>query len=173
LQGLPLRLFQRKIEIAQPLTQQQVNRAMQRLLNGQPICGEEGLPACDKIPRTLLARAMKAGRDRMEDRLGCVFRRGTREQPLPPDETRPFCDQQPPESLPCVFLPGPNDPPLPEDETRPLCPQLPAGTTLRDLRADNRVCVFRPRPGDPPLPASETRPFCPDPTPQRPARRGG
>ncbi|MBZ0303822.1 MAG: hypothetical protein K8J31_29040 [Anaerolineae bacterium] len=139
LEGIPLRLLQRRIEIARPLTQQQVNRAMQRLLSGQPICGVEGLPNCDRIPRTLLARAMKASRASMENRLGCAFRRGANETPLAPDDSRPYCDQQPPESLPCVFVPGPDDPPLPERETRPLCPQLPENMTLRGLRRDNRI----------------------------------
>jgi hypothetical protein len=137
LQGIPIRLLQRRIDIAPPLTQQQVNRIMQRMLAGEPICGVEGLPDCDRIPRTLLARAMKASRAIMEERLSCVFRRGLRERPLRPNETRPFCDELPPESLPCVFLPGPDAPALPPDETRPFCPQLPEGTTLRGLR-ENR-----------------------------------
>jgi hypothetical protein len=132
LQGIPIRLLQRRIAIAPPLTQAQVNRIMQRMLAGEPICGVEGLPSCDRIPRTLLARAMKASRANLEERLQCVFRRGPRERPLPADETRPFCDELPPESLPCVFLPG--DASLSPDETRPFCPQLPEGTSLRGLR---------------------------------------
>ena len=134
LQGIPIRLLERRIDIAPPLTQEQVNRIMQRLLNGEPICGAEGLPSCDRIPRTLLARAMRASRASMEERLDCVFRRGLRERPLQANESRPFCDELPPESLPCVFLPGADDPALPPDETRPFCPQLPEGTTLRGLR---------------------------------------
>ncbi|MAS32657.1 MAG: hypothetical protein CL610_01545 [Anaerolineaceae bacterium] len=142
LQGIPTRLLQREVEIARPLTQQQVNRMTQRMLSGESICGGVGLPSCDRIPRSLLARAMKASRARFEDQLGCVFRRGASET-SPAGESRPFCDEQPPETLPCVFVPGADDQPLPANETRPFCPQLPDDTTLRDLR-----------PADPPNPTA-------------------
>ena len=133
LRGLPTQLLERPIDIAPPLTQEQVNTILQRLLNGEPICGEAGLPECDQIPRSMLSRAMSASRENLENRLGCVFRRSSG-MPVPADETRPFCDEQPPENLPCVFVPGPDDPPLAEDETRPFCPQLPPGMTFEDLR---------------------------------------
>lgn len=129
LEGIPLRLLQRRINVAPPLTASQVSEIMRRLNAGEPLCGEAPLPSCDRVPKELLARALKATRARLEDRLNCVFRRGA----MPPNETRPFCDTLPPESLPCVFLPGPNDPPLSETETRPYCPQLP-----EDWRRSNR-----------------------------------
>jgi hypothetical protein len=145
LSGIPTRLLQRNIEIAQPLTREQVNGAMQRLLSGQPVCDGDGLPNCDQVPRTLLARAMKASRTNMENQLGCVFRRDS-DEALADGETRPFCDEQPPETLPCVFVPGPDDAELSADESRPFCPQLPEDTTFRSLRNDLQEAP-RPRLG--------------------------
>ncbi len=136
LEGIPLRLLQRRINVASPLTADQVSEIMRRLAAGEPICGEAPLPDCDRVPKELIARALKASRARLEDRLNCVFRRGPRQQ-MPADETRPFCDTLPPESLPCVFLPGPNDPPLPDTETRPYCPQMPEGSPRPNLGPRN------------------------------------
>lgn len=125
LRGIPIRLLQRQVEIAPPLTQQQVDELLERVANGEPICGEPPYPPCDKVPRRAIIRLLSEQRERLEERLQCVFRRGPNEPPLPIRETRPFCDELPPEILPCVFLPGTNDPPLPETEERPFCPQLP------------------------------------------------
>lgn len=124
LNGLPLRLLQRQIEIRTPLTRAQMRELQRRLINGEQICGEEPFPPCDKVPKRALVRMMRVGRERLEERLQCVFRRFPNEPPLPPGETRPFCDEVARE-LPCVFLPGPNDPPLPRNERRPYCPQIP------------------------------------------------
>jgi hypothetical protein len=125
LRGLPLRLLQRRIDINRPLTPQDMRELQRRLLTGEPICGEEPFPSCDHVPRRSLVRLMRAGRERLEGRLQCVFRRFPNEQPLPANESRPFCDTLPPDTLPCVFLPGSDQPPLPENERRPFCPQLP------------------------------------------------
>lgn len=123
--GLPLRLLQRRIDINRPLTRQEMRELQRRLLTGEPVCGEEPFPSCDHVPRRSLIRLLRAGRDRLEERLQCVFRRFPNEQQLSADETRPFCDTLPPDTLPCVFLPGADQPPLPENERRPYCPQLP------------------------------------------------
>lgn len=123
--SLPLRLLQRQIDINRPLTRQDMRELQRRLLTGEPICGEEPFPSCDHVPRRSLVRLMRAGRERLEGRLQCVFRRFPNEQPLSADESRPFCDTLPPDILPCVFLPGSDQPPLPENERRPFCPQLP------------------------------------------------
>jgi hypothetical protein len=125
LQGLPLRLLQRQIDINRPLTRAEMRELQRRILTGEQICGEEPFPSCDKVPRRAIIRLMRSGRERLENRLQCVFRRFPNEDPLSSDETRPFCDELPPETLPCVFVPGADDPPLPEDERRPYCPQLP------------------------------------------------
>ncbi len=123
--GLPLRLLERRIDINQPLTRQDMRELQRRLITGEPICGEEPFPSCDHVPRRSLVRLMRAGRERLEERLQCVFRRFPNEQPLSTDETRPFCDTLPPDTLPCAFLPASDQPQLPENERRPLCPQLP------------------------------------------------
>ena len=122
---LPIHLLQRPIEIRPPLTGEQVAGVIERVDAGEPICGEGPLPSCDRVPDQLVARARRRGRVHLEDQLACVFRRDTHEMPLPGDETRPFCDELPPDNLPCVFLPGPGDSALPDNETRPPCPQLP------------------------------------------------
>jgi hypothetical protein len=48
--ALPVRLLQRDIEIAPPLDEGELERLQTRLLSGEPLCGEEGLPACEDYP---------------------------------------------------------------------------------------------------------------------------
>lgn len=127
--GLPLRLLQRKIDINRPLTRQEMRELERRLLTGEPVCGEEPFPSCDHVPRRSLIRLMRAGRERLEERLQCVFRRFPNEPPLSDNESRPFCDTLQLDTLPCVFLPASDQPPLPETERRPYCPQLPPDPT--------------------------------------------
>jgi hypothetical protein len=131
LAGIPIRLLQRQIEIAPPLSQEQVSDLLERVANGEPICGEPPYPSCDHVPRRALLRLLREGRERLEERLQCVFRRAADEDAVAANETRPFCDELPPELLPCVFIPAAGEPPLSPDETRPFCPQLPEGRRLR------------------------------------------
>jgi hypothetical protein len=128
LRGLPMRLLQRKVDINRPLTQPEMRALFQRIADGEPVCGQDPFPSCDRVPRRAIIRLLKAGRERLENRLQCVFRRGPDEEPLPPGETRPFCDELP-YKLPCVFMPGPNDPPIPPSDRRPYCPQIPPEPT--------------------------------------------
>jgi hypothetical protein len=50
LDSLPLRLLQRDIEIAPALDEGELERLQTRILTGEPICGEEGLPSCSDYP---------------------------------------------------------------------------------------------------------------------------
>jgi len=50
LHALPLRLLGRRIEIAPALDEGQLERLQQRILSGDPLCGEEGLPSCEDHP---------------------------------------------------------------------------------------------------------------------------
>jgi hypothetical protein len=50
LQALPLRLLRRQIEIIPGLDDGQLERLQARILTGDPLCGEDGLPACDRYP---------------------------------------------------------------------------------------------------------------------------
>ncbi|MBZ0293202.1 MAG: hypothetical protein K8L99_11610 [Anaerolineae bacterium] len=124
--GLPVRLLQRQIDINRPLTAAEVRELQRRLVAGEAICGEEPFPSCDKVPRLALIRSLRQGREGLEDRLDCVFRRYPGEEPLPETETRPFCDTLPPAQLPCQFVPQDGEQPrLPRLDRRPYCPQLP------------------------------------------------
>jgi hypothetical protein len=147
---LPLALLERPIELADPLPTEEVDALNARIRAGEPMCGQEPFPPCDKFPD-------------VRDLRSCVMPPGPDDPPLPEDEKRPFCEEQPREAgmpvddRPCVMPPGPNDPPLPEDEKRPFCEEQ-----LReaDMPVDDRPCVMPPGPNDPPLPPDETRPFC-------------
>lgn len=127
LAGIPIRLLQRQIEIAPPLTQEQVSALLLRIANGEPVCGEAPYPSCDRVPLRAVMRLLGERRDRLEDQLQCVFRRALDEDAIAATETRPYCDELPAEILPCVFIPAPNEPPIPAGETRPYCPQMPEG----------------------------------------------
>ncbi len=48
LNALPLRLLERKIEVAPPLTPEQLERLLARLAAGEPPCGDDLLP-CDRL----------------------------------------------------------------------------------------------------------------------------
>jgi hypothetical protein len=50
LSALPLRLLSRAIEIAPPLDEGELERLQTRILTGEPLCGEEGLPSCSDYP---------------------------------------------------------------------------------------------------------------------------
>jgi hypothetical protein len=56
LQSLPLRLLQRKITAAPPLTPDQINLVVQRIQNGQLPCGEAPFPPCAKFARFIQHR---------------------------------------------------------------------------------------------------------------------
>lgn len=157
--NLPLGLLERPIELAEPLPAEEVDELNARIRAGEPMCGQEPFPDCDKFPGVRELRS-------------CVMPPGTDDPALPADEKRPLC---PPlverlderrDERDCVMRPGPGAPPLPADETRPFCEEQPQGPTEP---IDDRPCVMRPGPNDPPLPADETRPFCED----RPGGRPG
>jgi hypothetical protein len=56
LQNLPIRLLQRRINIAPPLTPEQLQLVRERIQNDQLPCGVEGLPPCDQFVRFLRTR---------------------------------------------------------------------------------------------------------------------
>jgi len=56
LQALPLRLLQRRIDIAPPLTPEQLQLVRDRIQAGQLPCGEEPFPPCEKFARFLRTR---------------------------------------------------------------------------------------------------------------------
>jgi hypothetical protein len=114
LNALPIRLLERPVEIARPLTEEEVQKIRELTADGGPLCGEAPLPSCDKVPQF------------QQDNRECVFRPRSGDPPLRASETRPFCPDPTPDApvddRPCVMRPGPNDPPLPASETRPFCP---------------------------------------------------
>jgi hypothetical protein len=57
LRALPLRLLQRRIELAQPLTKEQVDLMRTKIQNGELPCGEAPLPRCTRL-RTFLQLAV-------------------------------------------------------------------------------------------------------------------
>ncbi|MBL8156741.1 MAG: hypothetical protein JNM70_21365 [Anaerolineae bacterium] len=142
---LPLGLLERPIELAEPLPAEEVDELNARIRAGEPMCGQEPFPDCDKFPG-------------VGDLRSCVMAPGPDDPPLPEDEKRPLC---PPlgerlderrDDRDCVMRPGPNDPPLPEDETRPFCEGGPGE-----------------QPGDPSEPPGEP----PPPPPGEPPPPGG
>src|SRR6185503_7160391 len=56
LQALPIRLLQRKIQIAPPLTAEQIQLVKDRIQNDQLPCGEDPFPSCDKFAQFLRTR---------------------------------------------------------------------------------------------------------------------
>lgn len=84
LEALPFDLLERRIELAPPLTEEEVQALRQniedRLRSGEPLCGEDPFPDCEKFNLPPLG-----------DRLDCVFRPRPGDPPLPASETRPFC----------------------------------------------------------------------------------
>jgi hypothetical protein len=159
LKALPFDLLERKIELADPLSEEQVAALRQQiedhLRDGTPLCGEDPFPSCDKFDLSSIGDNFQ--RD-------CVF------PPRSADDKRPLCAEVTPpppntdivDNRPCVNEPGPGNPPMPANETRPFCATpVPQNSGV----VDDRPCVYKPGPGDPPMPASETRPFCPPPGP--------
>jgi len=57
LNALPIRLLQRKIQIAPALTPEQLQLVRDRIEAGQLPCGEEPFPSCDKFARFLRTRS--------------------------------------------------------------------------------------------------------------------
>ncbi len=166
---LPVQLLQRRIDVATPLTDEQVAIVRERIASGEPLCDTAFFPACDTLPpafRDGLNCLPSDDDDATDTARPCRIAPGIADigRSFPPSDNGPGIrgfghrgEDIIGDDRPCVFRPRPGDPPLPESETRPFCPD--------PLPADDRPCVFRPRPGDPPLPESETRPFCPDPPP--------
>jgi hypothetical protein len=48
--NLPIRLLSRQIEIAPALDDGQLERLQTHILAGEPLCGQEGFPACEDYP---------------------------------------------------------------------------------------------------------------------------
>ncbi len=59
LRALPLRLLQRRIELASPLTPEQVDLMKTKIQNGELPCGEDPLPRCARL-RNFLQNAVNA-----------------------------------------------------------------------------------------------------------------
>jgi hypothetical protein len=57
LRALPLRLLQRRIEVAPPLTREQIQLMRERISNGELPCGEAPLPRCAHL-RVFLQNAV-------------------------------------------------------------------------------------------------------------------
>lgn len=47
---LPVQVMERDVTIATPMTQQQINHVVELVAQGQPICGQPGLPSCHHVP---------------------------------------------------------------------------------------------------------------------------
>lgn len=56
LQNLPIRLLQRRIQIAPPLTAEQIQLVKERIQNDQLPCGEDPFPSCAKFAQFLRTR---------------------------------------------------------------------------------------------------------------------
>ncbi len=56
LESLPIRLLRRKITVAPPMTQEQIDLAQQRIQDGKLPCGVDGLPECRKFLHFLQTR---------------------------------------------------------------------------------------------------------------------
>src|SRR4029434_8948740 len=56
LQNLPIRLLQRRIQIAPPLTAEQIQLVKERIQNDQLPCGEDPFPSCAKFIQFLRTR---------------------------------------------------------------------------------------------------------------------
>ncbi len=161
LKALPFDLLERKIQLAPPLSEDEVTALRQQiedhLRDGTPLCGEDPFPSCDKFDLSSIGDNLQ--RD-------CVF------PPRSPNDKRPLCAETTPppnsgivDNRPCVTEPGPGAPTMPPNETRPFCATPVPPEPHNPGMIDNRPCVYQPGPNDPPLPASETRPFCPPPGP--------
>lgn len=113
MQALPLGILERPIEMATPLTQDEINAIQDHIKGGGALCGEGPMPDCPtglNLPQG--------------DNRNCVTRPGPNDPPLPATEIRPYCTDvsRAADGQDCVMPPGPNDPPLPDTETRPFCP---------------------------------------------------
>lgn len=116
--ALPLNMLERPIEMAAPLSEDEVQHIRELAESGAPLCGDTPLPSCDKFPQF------------NRDNRKCVMPPGPNDPPLPDTETRPLCNEATLRQVVtggdgrnCVMRPGPNDPPLPDTETRPFCEQ--------------------------------------------------
>lgn len=141
---VPSERLDRPIQPPPPMSAERVEQAQEMIRNGQPPCGMDGFPACDKLP----TGGLREGPACRQEQSDCYNR-------LAPHVNEGI--QLPEDTRECVFKPREGDPPLPANETRPFCDNAEIQQRLPE---DNRECVFRPRRGDPPLPANETRPFC-------------
>lgn len=53
LQHLPINVLRRRIDVHGSLTQEQLDMLHHRLINGEPPCGVDPLPDCDRLPQSL------------------------------------------------------------------------------------------------------------------------
>jgi len=144
---VPSERLDRPILPPPPMTAERVAQAQEMIRNGQPPCGMEGFPACEKLP----TGGLREGPACRQAQADCYNRLAPHESEgvLPPQDNRT-----------CVYRPREGDPPLPANENRPFCDDSESNQIQEQFPEDNRTCVYRPREGDPPLPANENRPFC-------------
>lgn len=64
---LPVQVLEREIEIAEPLPQEQIDEVIELIEQGQPICGQPGLPSCHHVPEQLGGVACRIAEDTQAD----------------------------------------------------------------------------------------------------------
>lgn len=111
LRRIPSQRLERPIMPPPPLADEKVALAHEMIRNGQPPCGMEGFPDCDRLPTGGLREgpACQNGFDACVERLAphqgfgilppednrqCILRPREGNATLPANETRPFCDNE-------------------------------------------------------------------------------
>lgn len=93
MEALPLVMLDREIEMAPPMTDEEIAAIQEHLKSGGALCGEGPMPACEEgfvppVDATAEVVSKTAGED-------CVMPPAPGEPPLPPTETRPLCPPPP------------------------------------------------------------------------------
>ncbi len=93
MEALPLGMLDREIEMAPPMSDEEITAIQEHINSGGALCGEGPMPACEEgfeIPIDATAE--------VTSKLGvveCVEQPAPGEPPLPPTETRPLCPPPP------------------------------------------------------------------------------
>lgn len=128
---LPLHILERQIEVREPLTRSQILRLRERIRNGQPPCGEDPFPSCDRLPAA-------AG--------GTPCTMPSRDGRLPNRIERPLCEavqnlrevqQQSTAEVPsadCIDRPG-----LRQRCVTPVAPDMPVELNATEEVPDSRL----------------------------------